>query len=333
MNLYELTRWLPESATEGWLMLALFLAGSAGAFSLFARAFLGRPVAARPPSFPELSLGAWTPAWAAQLPVGEEAAADLKKELRAAGHYRPAALLEYAALRALLVFTPVVAAGLLALLAEPEQLPGILIAGAVAALLGFSVPRAVLYLQGRQRLARIEAGLPIAVDLLTLGLSAGQNLLAATARVSRELRPCNPVLADELEIVREQAALRSLAFALRQWADRVPSPEVRNLAMILTQAERLGTDTGAALLEWSSHLRTSARQKADARANQTMFWILFPTILCLWIPAAIMLIAPAVLEFQEQRRSTMKEWREARDRLRQENAPAPTAPAQVTLRE
>jgi hypothetical protein len=43
--------------------------------------------------------------------------------------------------------------------------------------------------------------------------------------------------------------------------------------------------------------------------------MLFPTILCLWIPAAIMLIGPALLEFREQRRSTVEEWKQTRLQL------------------
>ncbi|HQR43435.1 MAG TPA: hypothetical protein PLX97_12140, partial [Gemmatales bacterium] len=57
-------------------------------------------------------------------------------------------------------------------------------------------------------------------------------------------------------------------------------------------------------------------------ANQTMFWMLFPTILCLWIPAAILLVGPAILEFRTQRQSITKEWREARQKLKDEKQKA-----------
>lgn len=315
------------------LLGAIALAAASGAFSIFRRAALRREAQqqrrqadALDATHGDLVLGDLTQAFAAQVPVSAETDSELRKELRAAGYYRNQAVMEYAAVRTLLVVTPLIAAGMLALLAENDQLPAVLIGGGVAALLGFSLPRVLLHFQGQARVRSIENGLPVAVDLLTLCLSAGQNLLAAFRRVSKEMRHCSAALAQELDIVREHAELRSLSFALKQWAERVPSAEVRNLAMILVQAERLGTDSAAALQEHAANLRTNARQKADAKANRTMFWMLFPTILCLWIPAGIILIAPAVLEFQSQRKSTIEQWRQSRKDLEGHN-PNPTAPA------
>lgn len=274
----------------------------------------------------DLLLGKWTPALAAQVPVGGAKGEEIQKELLAAGYYRQVALMEYAALRTVLIVAPIVMTGVLALLADNDQVPSILIWGGIISLLGYSLPRIYIALKGRARMRSIEAGLPIAVDMLTLCLSAGQNLLAAFRRVAEEMRHCHQTLAEELEIVHQQAELRSLPHALQQFANRVPAPEVRNMAMIVIQAERLGTDICSALMEYANSLRTSSRQKADARANKTMFWMLFPTLLCLWIPAAIILIAPAVLEFQEQRKNALQQWRESRKELKDLTSP-PSAPS------
>ncbi|HMP59315.1 MAG TPA: type II secretion system F family protein, partial [Gemmatales bacterium] len=264
----------------------------------------------------DLLLGDWTPALAAQLPVKGEVSDELQKELLLAGYYRKPALMEYAALRTLLIVTPLVVAGVLALLVEPTQIASVVVGGLVLAILGYSLPRVYLYFRGRQRLRQIEAGLPFAIDMLALCLSAGQNLLAAVKRVARELRFCHPVLADEFDIIRQHAELRSLPHALEQLQTRVPTADIRNFAMIIIQAEKLGTDTGAALIEYSNSLRTNLKQRAEARANKTMFWLLFPTLLCLWIPAAIILIGPAVLEFQEHRRTAVQQWRDSRQEMR-----------------
>jgi tight adherence protein C len=265
----------------------------------------------------DLLLGNLTPALAAQVPMTEETRDELNQELRAAGYYRKTALLEYAAVRTMLVVTPLVVTGVLALVVPPDQIGRIVFGGVLVAMLGYSLPRLYLHLRGKHRARQIERGLPVAVDMLTLCLSAGQNLIGALRRVSQELKFCQPVLGEELEIVRQQAELRSLPHALKQFADRVQVAEARNLAMILTQSERLGTDTGAALLEYATNLRTTQRQRAEAQANSTMFWMLFPTLLCLWIPAGIVLIGPAVLEFQEHRKAAMEEWQSAKEDLKQ----------------
>jgi tight adherence protein C len=192
-------------------------------------------------STPELLLGDLTPALAEQTPMTAKDRTELQRELIDAGYYRPTALMEYAALRAVLVFVPLLAAVAVAVFVEPRQIPAVALGGAVVALLGYSVPRIYLNYLARVRTRQVERGLPVALDLLTLGLSAGLTILASLRRVAQELKTAYPVLAYELEIVQQQAELRSLEHALQQLADRVRIPEVRNLALILTQSERLGT--------------------------------------------------------------------------------------------
>lgn len=313
---------LTYDLTEYLTLAVVFILVSSGSFSLMHRIgqWRHRRLPAPEPENTEtqadLLLGPWTPALAAQVPVPDEVGDELRKELYLAGFYKPSALMEYAALRTLLIVTPLVVAGVLALIVETHQISSVVVGGLVLAILGYSLPRVYLFYRGRKRLRLIENGLPFAIDMLALCLSAGQNLYSSITRVCRELRLCHPVLADEFNIIRQHAELRSLPHALEQFAKRVATPEVRNLATIVIQAEKLGTDTGAALIEYSNSLRTNLKQRAEARANRTMFWLLFPTLLCLWIPAAIILIGPAILEFQEHRRTAVQQWKETRQEMR-----------------
>jgi tight adherence protein C len=254
----------------------------------------------------EMVLGDLTSALAAQSPMTQTAQAELQRELTDAGYYKPTALLEYRAIRALLVLLPLFATGVIALLVERRLMPIVGGIGLAVAGLGFSVPRVYLNYRAKVRARRIERGLPVAVDLLTLGLSAGQNILIAMHRVSREVRTAYPELSEELQIVARQADLRSLQHALEQLADRVRIPEVRTLALILAQSERHGTDAATALLEFSTNFRTTLRQRADAYANRASFWMIFPTLLCMWIPAAALIVGPIFYEFW-YRRAHIKE--------------------------
>ncbi|MCI0356243.1 MAG: type II secretion system F family protein [Acidobacteria bacterium] len=262
----------------------------------------------------ELVLGSLTPALAGQSPVTNGRRAAIEQELREAGFYRRTALMEYAAIRAALVMVPIIGAGLLALLVkEKEDMPSVLIGGAILAVLGYSLPRLYLNYLGRVRTHQIERGLPVAVDLLALGVSGGQNILSALQRVTKEIRYAYPILADELEIVRAQASLNTLPHAMRQFADRVRVPEVGTLAVLLGQAERLGADVNSGLLEFSNNFRVNLRQRAEAQANRASFWMLFPAILCLWIPALIVLMGPLWFELKHR-------YAEVPSMLRQETA-------------
>src|SRR5262249_5041686 len=225
----------------------------------------------------------------------------LQRELRAAGYYRPTALVEYAAVRACLIILPIVTAGALALFAE-EAREAIIIwgIGVLLAILGFSLPRVYLYFKAKARHHQVERGLPVAIDLLTLCLSAGLNVQNSLERVTHELRFAYPVLGEEFEIVRRQAELRSLDFALVQFADRVNMPQIRNLQVLLTQSENLGTDAVTVLREYADDLRINMRQRADEMANKAPFKLLFPAYM-MAAGAGILLISPAVLEWQKMR--------------------------------
>lgn len=236
---------------------------------------------------------------ASMLPTTKNGRAILYQELRAAGYYSSGALTNYLALRNVLVVLPLVVAGVLALIFDPEDFPLIIIPGVLVALLGFSLPRLYIQARGRTRAQQIERGLPTAIDLLVLALTAGLNLFAALQRVAGELRTTYPALAEEFDITRRQAELRSLEFALEQLADRVRLPDVRNLALVLAQSERLGSDATPVLLETSNALRTSLRQRAETQANRVSFWLLIPTIACFLVAALLVLVGPVFLEFRD----------------------------------
>lgn len=270
-------------------------------------------------------LGGMTPALAGHSPIGESKRPAIQQELREAGFYHKNALTEFQAIRAVLIFAPIVVAGLLGLAARREDIPRIAMFGAVLAVLGFSIPRLFIHYRARVRAQQIERGLPIAVDLLNLGLTGGQNLGASLALVSKELQNAYPVLAEELSILREHAELSSFSRALHQFAERTNVPDVRTLAMVLTQSERLGTDLSAGLLEYSSNMRTTLRHRAEAQANRANFWMLFPTILCLWIPAVIVLFGPVYHDFWSRRQETSQLLNQSRNDMKKANSPTAAA--------
>jgi tight adherence protein C len=253
-----------------------------------------------------LVLGELTPILASQSPVLAGKRKVLQQELREAGYYRPTALMEYSAVRAVLILIPLGVTLTLAAMADPDRLPVVLAIGLAFSVLGYSVPRVIVNYQAKMRSREIERGLPVAVDLLSLGLTGGQNIFTSLKRVYRELRVSFPVLAHELQIVHDQAELASLDLALQHFANRTNIQEVRTLALVLAQSERLGTDISQALLEFSTNFRTNMRQRAETYANRASFWMLFPTVLCLWIPSIVILLAPLIKELSDRVETSKK---------------------------
>ena len=252
-------------------------------------------------SHTDLVLGDMTEVLSRGLPGSERDQAEILPELQRAGYYGRTALAEYRAVRAVLVFAPLLTAAVVAFLVEPADMLYVALVGVGLAFLGFSLPRLYLSLRAKSRAHETERGLPVFADMLSIALLAGQGLTGALRRVTEQLREAFPRMASELQLVIRQAEMLNLHVAFEQWANRSQLPEVRNLAVILHQSERLGNDVTTALMEYATNLRTGSRQRADAKAQRAAFWMLFPTLLCLWIPAAVVLVGPVYFEFSARR--------------------------------
>jgi Flp pilus assembly protein TadB len=237
----------------------------------------------------------------------------IEPELRRAGYYDKRALGRFQLIRALLVAVPLCVTAFLAVLAEPSQVVRVVMYGAVVTALGFSLPRVYIVVMGRARRRQIERGLPVALDLTSLALFGGQNVQSAFQRAAEAIRPTFPVLAEEMQLVLKQAELKTFPMALEQWSDRSGVPEVQNVSVAISQADRLGVNVADALMELSTNFRTGMRQRADATANRSSVWMLFPTIVCLWIPAGLILAAPVFFEFQDRRAKTREIIRQRSD--------------------
>jgi tight adherence protein C len=254
-------------------------------------------------STPELVLGELTPALSGQIPMSAAARSELQRDLMGAGMYRPTALMEYTAVRAVLTIGPLIIGGVIALmwtetLAEALR---VWIGAAVVAGLGFSIPRVYVKVKGAARRRAIERGLPTAIDMITLCLSAGLNVLNSLERVADELSLAYPELGFELQIVRRQSDLRSLEFALIQFAERVDLPQLRNISVILSQSEKLGTDGVSVLREYADNMRIYMKQHAEAMANRAPLKFLIPGYM-VTLGFFILLLTPPAMEIASFRR-------------------------------
>ncbi len=237
---------------------------------------------------------------ASMLPTTQGGRATLYQELRAAGYYSAGALTDYLALRNVLVVLPLLVAAVLALIFDPEDTPFFIVPGVILAILAFSLPRLYIQAHGRTRARQIERGLPTAVDLLVLALTAGLNLFAALQRVAGELRHTYPALAEEFDITRRKPSSAASSSRSNSLPTASACRKCATWPWCWRRSERMGSDATPALLEISNSLRTTMRQRAETQANRVSFWLLFPTIACFLVAAAIVLVGPVFLEFRRQ---------------------------------
>jgi tight adherence protein C len=165
--------------------------------------------------------------------------------------------------------------------------------------MGWAVPRLVVRNQARERLSEIERGMPDMLDMLNMCVSQGMTIPDSLSRVSRELRPVYPALAQELDIVSDQAKIGSLEHALVNFSARIDAPDVHSFTTLLIQTQRMGTSVSQALIDYSDNMRESLRQRADEKANTATFKLLFPTVSCLMPAVFLFLLGPAIIQLSD----------------------------------
>ncbi len=245
-------------------------------------------------------------ALAGLLPSTDSGRAAIQQDLWMAGYHQPAALNNFLVIRNLFAIVPVLLGLASAVMASdyryelnlrgslyrpPEGLVYAFL-GIIFGILGFSIPRLVLRSQAKARKERLERGLPVLIDALGMCVSSGNGLVDSLGRAGEAIRRGHPDVSNEVRIVKRQAELRSLDHALMQWKKRIPLPEVAGLVFLLSSSDRYGNSVVQGLHELSTNYRTNARHRAEAAANRTNFYLIFPTVLCLVTAAGLMLIGP-----------------------------------------
>ncbi len=236
------------------------------------------------------------------LPVGRETRQRYIRFLRQAGHYHSQAVTEFLSLRnALVVGTVLWITATIVVVTEPGDAASIwlAVAGLIAIVIVYSLPRLVLETMAKRRTRRIEESLPDAMDMITMCVSAGLPLQQAILRVSGEMQLSHPDLSFELRIVGRQTQASSLNSAFQQFAKRMDVPEVHSMASMVWQAEQLGAGVAGAFQSFSDQVRLQRGQRALEAGNKTAFKMLFPLVFCLAPAVYIMLLGPAVLDLRE----------------------------------
>jgi tight adherence protein C len=242
--------------------------------------------------------GPLTEALASQIPESEKERIEFNQMLRQAGLYSPTARISIYAYRFLLMVFPLFCAGLLAVFSPASQTWRIMIGGGIIAAALSIMPRMWVYFRRQRRVGEINAGLADMLDMLGMCLGGGMPLSQSLDHVSKNLT-AYPSLAEELQIMRRQSDVGSLRMALADWANRIDSPEVRQVATLLTRGDQLGTSISGSLLEQADHFRTTRKNLANLQANRLPVFLTFPLLFCFAPAALIVLMSPAFMQLSE----------------------------------
>lgn len=276
------------------LTILVFLLAFAGLFALL-KVSLGAKAASADAPRPLGSIGRLL---ASAVPQLKRETTQIEKELRQAGYYEPDALKRYLATRNGILLAVILATvgALCGVAGDVRATTWSVGLGVLATICFYGLPRLYLQRMAESRVDRIQQGLPDALDVITMCITAGLPLREALPKVCEEIRTGQPDLARELEIVGTQAAAGSMTQALRRFAERIDAPDVRSLAAIVGQTERLGTNAATALRDYADNVRRTRRQRSEERAGRLTVKMIFPIIFCLAPPVYIILCGPVALQ-------------------------------------
>jgi len=178
---------------------------------------------------------------------------------------------------------------------------GMLAAALCGAGFGFLIPDRLLRGRIASRQNRLRAGIPVALDLLTLAVEAGQGLDLALMETARGLAATHPDLSRELwQAHLELRASKGRQEVLQRLGERNGEPELRKLAGLLVDADRFGTSLGPALRTHSKYLRTRLRQQAQASARKVGVKLIFPVFFLIFPSVLLVTLGPACIMVYKQ---------------------------------
>jgi tight adherence protein C len=154
--------------------------------------------------------------------------------------------------------------------------------------------------RARRRVESLSQALPDALDLMVVCLEAGLGLNATIARVGEERATMDDPLGQEFsQVSLELRSGRGREEALRALGERNGVDDLKALAALIIQSDRLGASMARTLRVHADLLRTKRRQRAEEAARKLPIKMLFPMALFILPPLFVVAAGPALLSLRE----------------------------------
>ncbi len=223
----------------------------------------------------------------------------MKERLEQAGLYDKRAIGIFVVLRVFLLLVPVGIGAAAGYLGTVTMSQGMMF-GALAGVAGTIAPSFFLDHIKRGRQTKIRRALPDALDVLVVCLQGGLSLTGSFSRVAHELVTAHPMLALEFQIIERQTHMgRTTGEAVREFANRFDLEELRSMASVIVQAEKIGSSVVVALEIFAETLRQKRSQYAEEMAQKASIKMLFPTCFCIFPAMFVVLLGPAAISIWE----------------------------------
>lgn len=167
---------------------------------------------------------------------------------------------------------------------------------AAAAVLGMLLPDYVVRRRRTRFLARVQAGLPDALDMMVICSEAGLGLEPAITRVAAEIGHAHPAVAEELlQTASELRVVADRRVALLNMGGRTGLESLKRLGATLVQTLQYGTPLSQALRTLSAEMRGEMLVRFEEKAARLPALLTVPMIVFI-LPTVFMVVGgPAML--------------------------------------
>ena len=167
---------------------------------------------------------------------------------------------------------------------------------APAFLLGWLLPKQILYRLMKRYKAKLQEALPDTVDLLGIVLGTGLALDQALTRVCEEMQFIYPELSAEFyTVVMQVKAGQDRSKAFQQLVRRTGIEDIKSLAAMIIQSERFGTSLSQALKVYADALRMRRRLRGEKAVGEAGIKMVLATVVFILPVVFIITLVPAML--------------------------------------
>ena len=167
---------------------------------------------------------------------------------------------------------------------------------APAFLLGWLLPKQILYRLMKRYKNKLQAALPDTVDLLGIVLGTGLALDQAISRVCEEMQFIYPELSAEFfTVVMQVKAGQDRSKAFQQLVRRTGIEDIKSLAAMIIQSERFGTSLSQALKVYADALRMRRRLRGEKAVGEAGIKMVLASVVFILPVVFIITLVPAML--------------------------------------
>jgi len=229
-------------------------------------------------------------------------AAEARKKLMMAGFRGQRPVFVFMAARIGMPFVLAAAVGVYVYILKAADLDslGKLLSVFAGFLCGFYVPNLYINNAMQKRQQKVQLAWPDALDLMLICVESGMSIEAALQKVSEEVGPNSPELAEELGLTTaELSYLQERKQAYINLAERTGLDGVKGVTTALIQSEKYGTPLGQSLRVMAQENRELRMQEAEKKAAALPPKLTVPMI-GFFLPVLFaVILGPAIMQVME----------------------------------